>query len=105
MSKGLIPGGRVKTVLSFLTEALGRFEVWSKWSMSKELLFCVLVRCERFPGFCTRVGSLLGSFNKFPKEAPELQTLNSISTTIIIISKYLLPFYSRVSYFSFALPP
>ena len=67
MYKGLIPGVRVKTVLSFLTEALERIEVWSKWSMSKELLLCVLVRCERFPGFCIRVGLLLGSFNKFPK--------------------------------------
>ena len=67
MSKGLIPGGRVKTVLSFLTEALERIEVKFKWSMSKELLLCVLVRCERFPGFLIRFGSLLGSFNKFPK--------------------------------------
>ena len=44
MSREYVIEVRGKTVLIFLTEALGRFEVWSKWSKSKEIRFRVLIR-------------------------------------------------------------
>ena len=37
MSREYVIDGRGKTVLIFFTEALGRLEVWSKWSKSKEI--------------------------------------------------------------------
>ena len=40
---------RGKTVSVFFTEALGRFEVWFKWSKSEEFLFRALIRVRRFP--------------------------------------------------------
>ena len=40
---------RGKTVSVFLTEALGRFEVWFKWSMSEEFLYPCIDSSEEIP--------------------------------------------------------
>ena len=53
----------------FLTEALGRFEMWSKWFKSKEIWFYALIRVRRFPGFWFQCVVLLSSSNKIPKGA------------------------------------
>ena len=80
--------------------------MWFKWSKSEEFIFSALIRVRRFPCYCVRGMVLLSSTNKFLRDAPEHQTLNSIHPQlIIIISKSMVHFYSRFLLFSRALTP
>ena len=71
--------GRGKTVSLLLTEVLRRFEVWSKFFNSKEIRFFALIRVRRFQHKMVRGMLLLSLSKKFIRDAPDLQTLNSIS--------------------------
>ena len=68
--KEYVIGGRFNTVNLFLNEILGRFEVLSKWSKSKEIRFMSLIRVRRFPGYWVRYVVLLSSSNKIQNLKP-----------------------------------